>query len=81
VQQAQSAAQINQNIERITQAAVQSATGAQESAKAIDELNSLARDLARLVGHFRLHPEEGEQGKARVDRQFAPSALGARAGA
>ena len=56
-EQAQSTERVNQNIERIALAAKQSAAGAQETAKAIDELNSLARDLARLVGHFQLHVE------------------------
>ena len=82
-EQAQSADRINQNIERITQAAAQSAAGAQEATKAIDDLQTLARDLARLVGHFRLHSEpdgsdtDNRSGKAPSSGALQAGAAGA----
>jgi methyl-accepting chemotaxis protein len=53
-EQASATDQVNQNVEQITRLVGESATGAQQSAKACQDLSSLAFDLQKLVGSFLL---------------------------
>ncbi len=53
-QQASATEQINGNIEQIAKITSESAEGAQQSAKACEDLSSLALDLEQMVGRFKL---------------------------
>jgi methyl-accepting chemotaxis protein len=53
-QQSSATEQVNQNVEQITRLVNESAIGAQQSAKACQDLSGLALDLQTMVGNFNL---------------------------
>lgn len=53
-EQSSAAEQVNQNVEQITRLVTQSALGAKESARACQDLSSLALDLQKMVSSFNL---------------------------
>ena len=65
-QQSSATAQVNQNVEQITRLVNESSIGAQQSAKACQDLSGLALDLQKMVSKFNL---EGSQSSI-----FIPSA-------
>jgi methyl-accepting chemotaxis protein len=54
IEQSSATEQVNQNVEQITRLVNESAVGAQQSAKACQDLSALALDLQKMVGSFRL---------------------------
>ena len=60
--------EINRNLEQIAKITACSATGAQQTTSALQDLSGLALTLHQLVGHFRLRAEGNEDG-ARMPRQ------------
>ncbi|HEV2717185.1 MAG TPA: hypothetical protein VGU64_18105, partial [Terriglobales bacterium] len=62
-EQSNASEEVNRNMETIAQLVKESAEGAQQSAKACQDLSSLAFDLQNMVGNFKLGPDR--LGKAR----------------
>jgi len=60
-EQSSASEQVNQNMDQIARLARESAVGSQESAKACQELSSLALDLQKMVTRFRLDDRSGRQ--------------------
>ena len=58
-EQTSTAEQINSNVEQIAKLVHESAGGAQQSAKACEDLSHLAFDLQQLVNRFRLAESSG----------------------
>jgi methyl-accepting chemotaxis protein len=56
-QQSATTGEINRNIEQIAHITASSATGAQQTTSALQDLSALASNLQRLVGQFRLRSE------------------------
>ena len=57
-QQSNASEEINQNIDQIAKLGGEAADGAQESAKACQDLSGLALDLQKMVARFRLAENE-----------------------
>jgi uncharacterized protein (UPF0335 family) len=53
-EQSSATEQVNQNIEQINRLVGESAVGAQQSAKACQDLSGLALDLQKMVSNFQL---------------------------
>jgi len=87
-QQCSTAEQINSNVEQIAKITSESAAGAQQSARACEELSHLALDVQQLVGRFKLDTTEpmaglapqSEQASDRHCNGSAPTAQAARLG-
>jgi methyl-accepting chemotaxis protein len=58
-QQARTAEHVRTNVEQITKITQESAAGAQQSAKACEDLSRLALELHQAVGQFKLESSEG----------------------
>jgi methyl-accepting chemotaxis protein len=56
-EQSSATEQVNQNVEQISRIVTESAVGAQQSAKACQDLSGLALDLQKMVGSFRLETD------------------------
>jgi len=72
-QQSAATGEINRNIEQIAQITASSATGAQQTTSALQDLSGLASNLQQLVGQFRLR-SEGNDDEARQPGQNQPRA-------
>jgi uncharacterized phage infection (PIP) family protein YhgE len=86
-EQTAAAEEINTNVDTIAKMAHESSAGAQQSAKACQELSNLALDLRQLVGRFNLDnthlprgtgeaKREEEKGVARLRASSAPISYG-----
>jgi methyl-accepting chemotaxis protein len=86
-QQASATEQVNQNVEHITRLVNESSIGAQQSAKACQNLSGIALDLQKMVSNFKLDGGrssaagglrggfgEGQQSLSADNRAFAASA-------
>jgi len=75
-QQSSASAEINLNMDQIAKLVKESALGAQQSAKACQDLSGLALDLQKMVGNFRLGNEEerGSFVRAEPERALAAGA-------
>ena len=62
-EQSSASEEINSNMEQISRLVKESAVGAQQSAKACQDLSGLALDLQKMVSNFKLHQGNG-QGRA-----------------
>ncbi|MGA8271479.1 MAG: methyl-accepting chemotaxis protein [Candidatus Sulfotelmatobacter sp.] len=85
-QQSSTSEQVNANMEQISRLVAESATGAQQSAKACQDLSGLALDLQTMVGNFKVGERvQNARGNARRaasssdEPQTSPKALGAAA--
>jgi methyl-accepting chemotaxis protein len=58
-EQSSASEQVNQNMDQIARLVKESSIGAQESAKACQDLSGLALDLHKLVGNFQLGETQG----------------------
>jgi len=65
-QQSATAEQINTNVDQIAKISHESAAGAEQSAKACQDLSNLALDLQQIVGNFRL--DKGALSRDKVSR-------------
>jgi len=66
-EQSAASGEINQNMDQIARLVKESAVGAQQSAKACQDLSGLALDLQKMVGNFRLDSSQNSSG-----RQLSP---------
>jgi len=71
-QQTSTATQINSNVEQIARISHESAAGAQQSAKACEELSGLALDLQQAVSRFQLDSAVVETRSAFSPAAFCP---------
>jgi len=80
-EQSSATEEINNNMEQIARLVKESSEGAQQSAKACQDLSGLALDLQKMVSNFRLG-NENEMASRRSSRGAspAPKAMSARAG-
>lgn len=82
VEQSSATEEINQNMESIAKLVKEAADGAQQSAKACQDLSGLALDLQKMVGNFKLEEGIGRSKHAPAGRQRAkepPKAMAAAA--
>jgi methyl-accepting chemotaxis protein len=68
-QQSSTTDQIKDNLEAIARITHESSTGAQQSAKACQDLSNLAFDLEQLVSRFRLGDRDGRANRKAPERQ------------
>jgi methyl-accepting chemotaxis protein len=73
-EQSAAAGEVSSNVEQIAKVTNESSSGAQQSAKACQELSALALDLQQLVSQFRLGGDHGG-GEAAGSRSASPGAL------
>jgi methyl-accepting chemotaxis protein len=82
-QQSSASEEINKNLERIANLVKESAAGAQQSAKACQDLSGLALDLQNMVGNFKLSDSNSSHdGSSRSGRDLdsaTPGAFGEKA--
>jgi len=62
-QQSGATEEVNANIEQISRITMDAASGAQQSARACQELSNLALDLQNLVSQFKLSHHGGSESK------------------
>jgi methyl-accepting chemotaxis protein len=67
-EQSSASEEVNSNMEVIAKLVKESADGAQQSAKACQDLSSLALDLQNMVGKFNLGSEHDSSGSSRASR-------------
>ena len=84
-EQSSASEEINQNMEAIAKLVRESSEGAQQSAKACQDLSGLALDLQKMVSNFRLGDEHRGSSRSAsrppaVARPQAPKAMAASAG-
>ena len=60
-EQSSATEQVNSNMDQIAKLVKESAVGAQQSAKACQDLSGLALDLQKMVGNFKLGDGNGSQ--------------------
>ena len=65
-QQSSATEEVTANIDRISKITRESASGAQQSARACNELSGLALDLQKVVSQFKLSQNGGRQGNGRA---------------
>ena len=71
-EQSSTSEQVNHNVDQIAKLVKESALGAQQSAKACQDLSSLALDLQNMVGKFKLgNRGQGRDGRLRRSAGFA----------
>jgi methyl-accepting chemotaxis protein len=68
-EQSSASEEINNNMEMIAKLVKESADGAQQSAKACQDLSGLALDLQNMVGKFNLGNEHSQSGQSRAQRR------------
>jgi len=83
-EQSSATEQVNNNMDQIAQLVKESAVGAQQSAKACQDLSGLALDLQKMVGSFQLgsdgahfatsRPSHGAQAGTSAPKAFAAGA-------
>jgi len=88
-EQSAASEEVNQNMDQIAKLVKESAVGAQQSAKACQDLSGLALDLQKMVGDFKLDGKNGQtdggsaagptEGSAGRERPAEGKALAARA--
>ena len=72
-EQSSASEEINNNMEMIAKLVKESADGAQQSAKACQDLSGLALDLQNMVGKFNLGNEHSQSGQSRAQRRKSGS--------
>jgi methyl-accepting chemotaxis protein len=70
-QQSRATEEVNANVEQIASLVKASADGAQQSARACEELSTLALDLQRMVGNFKLGGRNGGYGNPGTGYDFS----------
>jgi len=73
-EQASATEQVNSNMEQIAKMVHNSSIGAQESARACQDLSNLALDLQQLVGRFKLADHREQQRTTKTTRRKGPAA-------
>jgi len=80
VEQSSATEEINQNMESIAKLVKEAADGAQQSAKACQDLSGLALDLQKMVGNFKLEDATGRSKHGGKRASERPKAMAAAAG-